>query len=494
MDENNIQILNEEAYDSKSGKGFKRIFKNFSFLTLGKISGDFFTFILFVVLSRKFGQEGIGQYSFAVGLGGFFAICSDFGLYSYTVKEVSRNKNSFESYFQKIFSLRLAQSIIVIILLIVCIPFLSFSIETKSVILIIGIYQIIYSSIDGISAVFIAYEYMHISAGIESSLKIITSFAAISIALLGGSIVISLLALPILASAQFFIVILVLKKKIGSSKLSFKFSILKETFKHAIPFGASDFLNQLYARIDIVLIGFLLGESFAGLYNVGYRIVFFLLFIPKFSSITIFPIISKLYHESKFEFQKMYNKSLNMMLIIGLPISAGLYLIAPGFVELIFGSKFYESSIVLRILSGLFVLSCLSYLMEIFLMASDNQKARAKVQFIATIVSVALNFIFILLFKINGAAVSVIISTIFLLVVFGIKLKPITGFPDIKSRFAISSLGIVIFLILFWVIHTSIFVIIPVSILIYVITMLMFKTVRENELRMVLDLVRGRNR
>ena len=71
MDENKIQILEEETYDSKSGKGFKKIFKNFSFLTIGKVSGDFFTFILFIVLSRKFGQEGIGQYSFAVGLGGF---------------------------------------------------------------------------------------------------------------------------------------------------------------------------------------------------------------------------------------------------------------------------------------------------------------------------------------------------------------------------------------------------------------------------------------
>ncbi len=493
MDKESIKIVEEEVYDSKSGKGFQRIFKNFSFLTIGKISGDFFTFILFVTLSRKFGQEGIGQYSFAVGLGGFFAVCADFGLYSYTVKEISRHKSSFENYLSKIFSLRIVQSIIVFILLIIVIPFLSFSFETKIIIIIIGFYQIIYSSIDGISAVFIAYEYMHISAGIESSLKIVTSFAAISIALLGGGIVLSLLALPILAVIQLFAVRRVLKNKIGKSKLSFSFISLKETFKHAIPFGASDFLSQLYARIDIVLIGFLLGESFAGLYNVGYRIVFFLLFIPKFASITLFPIVSKLYNESKFEFKKMYNKSLNMMLIIGLPLSAGLFLIAPGFIDLVFGNKFYESSIILRLLSGLFVLSCLSYIMEIFLMASDNQRARAKVQSIATIVSVALNLILILLFKIEGAAIAVILSSVFLVVIFALKLKTVTGFPDVKSRLAISSLGIVIFSVLFLFIKTSIFIIIPAAAIIYISTMLLFKNVRENELRMVLDLVRKKN-
>ena len=278
-----------------------------------------------------------------------------------------------------------------------------------------------------------------------------------------------------------------------NQSLSFSLVSLKETFKHAVPFGASDFLNQLYARIDIVLIGFLLGESYAGIYNVGYRIVFFLLFIPKFASITLFPIVSKLYHESKFEFHKMYNKSLNMMLIIGLPLSAGLFLIAPGFIELVFGSNFYESSTVLRILSGLFVLSCLSYLMEVFLMASDNQKARAKVQLLATIVSVLLNFILILFFKIEGAAIAIMLSSVFLLIVFALKLKPITGFPEIKSRLTISSIGILIFLILFLFIHTSIFFIVPAAVLIYVITMLFFKSVRENELRMVLDLVRKKN-
>jgi O-antigen/teichoic acid export membrane protein len=40
------------------------IFRNFSFLIVGKTLGDVFTFILFVLLSRAFGQEGIGQYSF----------------------------------------------------------------------------------------------------------------------------------------------------------------------------------------------------------------------------------------------------------------------------------------------------------------------------------------------------------------------------------------------------------------------------------------------
>ena len=494
MIENIKDDLIEEKYDSQSGKGFKRIFKNFSFLTSGKIIGDLFTFILFVAISRKFGQEGIGQYSFAVGLSGFVAVFADFGLYYYTIKEVSKHRNSFEHYLQKVFSLRIVQSILILFILFLVVPFLDFSFTTRTIIIIIGIYQIIYSFTDGISAVFIAYEYMNVAGGIEASLKIMTSLSALSIAFLGGDIVETLLALPVFASLQLFMVILLFKKKFGNVKISFSLNSLIDTFRQTVPYGTSNFLSQLYTRTDIVLIGFLLGESLAGIYNVGYRIVFFLLFIPRFASITLLPIISRLFHESMFEFQKMYNKSLNMMIIIALPVSAGLCLIAPDFIELVFGSKFNESSIILRLLSGLFLMTCLSNIMEIFLIASDHQTTRAKCQWIATVVSVLSNLFLILLFGIEGAAIAVMFSSIFLVVLFTLKLKPVIGLPDIKSKVSVSFLGVAIFAVIFSLTHLSIFIIIPGSALIYLGIILLFKSVRENEIHMIIDLARSKNR
>jgi O-antigen/teichoic acid export membrane protein len=488
--EDNKKQLPEEAHDFRGGKGLRKIFTNFGMLTFGKIGGDIFTFILFVVLSRKFGQEGVGQYSFAVGLTGFLAVCSDFGLYSYTVKEISKNKESYGRYFQKIFSLRMVQSAIVVLVLIGTVPFFNFSPQTKIIIFLLGCYQIIYSLIDGISAVFIAFEYMHISATIDASLKILTSFCAIMIALLGGSIIASLSVLPIIALLQFIAVRYFLKKKIGESLISFSLPVLKETFLHAFPYGISDLSAQLFGRIDVVLLGFLLSESSAGIYNVGYRVVFFLYFIPKYSSITLFPIASRLYHESKDGFRQMYNRSLNMMIILGLPLSAGLYLIAPDLIGLVFGSTFAESALVLKILSGLFLLHSLSNLIEIFLMTSDHQKARAKCQWIATMFCVVLNFLFILYFKIEGAAVAVLLSYFVLVIMFAVILKPVTGFPDVKSRLAISFTGILIFFTVFSIIKASMFVVIPGSIVLYVATLVSFKSIRENELRMAMHLVR----
>lgn len=490
MEENNFHIAEEEIYNSKNGKGFKKIFKNFSFLTLGKIGGDLFTLVLFIVLSRKFGREGIGEYSFAVALTGIFAVCSDFGLYNYTIKEISKNKDTFKSHFSQVLSLRVVQSVVVYIILLAILSVLSFSVQSKLIIAIIGAYQIVYSFIEGISAVFIAHEHMHISAGIEASLKIITSLAAVSITFMGGGIVISLLALPFLATIQLFIVRLLLIKRIGRTELSFSYNFLKNTFKHAVPYGTSDFLWQLYARIDVVLIGFMLGESLAGVYNVGYRVVFFLFFISKFASIALFPIASRLFHESKHEFRKMYNKSLNMIIMISLPISAGLMLIAPKVIGLVFGQDFDESSIILKILSFLFLTTFLSSIMEIFLMSSDRQVRRAKSQWNATWINMTLNVLLIISYGIVGAAIAVLISSFVLVLFYIFELKAVIGVPNIKSRLGISLLGVMAFYLPLTLLnYTSLFLVIPAAIIIYISVALAFKDVRRTELRMVLSLL-----
>ena len=52
--------------------------RNFVFLAAARAVGDGIMFVLFVALSRVFGQEGAGRYSFAIGFAGFFAIFADF--------------------------------------------------------------------------------------------------------------------------------------------------------------------------------------------------------------------------------------------------------------------------------------------------------------------------------------------------------------------------------------------------------------------------------
>ena len=96
--------------DPGARRGAVRILQNFGFLTAGKTLGDVFTFFLYVTLSRAFGQEGIGQYAFAMALTGFFAVGASFGLYNFSIKELSRRTGPLGVHYSEIFSLRLLLS------------------------------------------------------------------------------------------------------------------------------------------------------------------------------------------------------------------------------------------------------------------------------------------------------------------------------------------------------------------------------------------------
>ena len=478
-----------DNYDSNSGKRFKRIFKNFSFLTFGKIGGDFFNFVLFIIITRQFGEKVIGQYSFAIGFTGFFAILSQFGLSDYAIKEISGNKNSFGNYFPKIFTLNLILSSLMWLVLLIFISFLSFSVETKLIVAIIGAYQITFMMIEIHVSAFIAHEQMHIAGGISVTTRLITAIGAVTIALFGGGIIATLAFLPFMSFVLLFGIRNLMRKRLGKIALLDSIYSLKATFKEVIPFGISDFLSQIYNRIDVVLIGFIIGETAAGIYNVGYRVIFFLLFIPHFASTTIFPLVPILYRESMVEFGKLYNKVLGMMVIIGLPVSAGLWLIAPKLINLIFGPVFSRSAVILKILAPIFLLKSFSYIMGIFLMSSNRQKYMASVSTIVSVLSIVIFPVFIYFWNIEGAAVAAVVLRFLLTILYMVKLKTIIGIPDVKIKFLVCLLGVSTFYIpLSFFPNLNIFVIIALSCLIYFGVILLFKDIRENEIRMILNL------
>ena len=122
------------------------------------------------------------------------------------------------------------------------------------------------------------------------------------------------------------------------------------------------------------------------------------------------PLASKLYKDSLDEFRSLYHRSIKVVVLIALPISAGVWLIAPDLIMIIFGKAFEESSSVLRILSGLLFFTFLNRLMMTFLAASDKQSDAARVQWIAVLLNLIGNLILIPVFGVMGAAISTLIS------------------------------------------------------------------------------------
>ncbi len=233
----------------------RKIIRNFGSLTTGTTLGFACTFFLFVVISRFFGQEGIGQYSFAMALTSFFAAFSDFALYNYSIKEVSRRTGTPDDGRGGIFMARLILSVTALVALLSMLLILPLSYETTMVIALIGAYQVIQSLVNGFVAILVAHEDMHLSSLLEFSLRAVTALVGVTVVMAGGNLVVTLATLPAISFGQLFVGYGIVTRRYGRPRLIAPWSSLRPTLRAAIPYALSSFLYRLSARVEIVLTG-----------------------------------------------------------------------------------------------------------------------------------------------------------------------------------------------------------------------------------------------
>ena len=468
-----------------------RVLRNFGFMMGGRFLGDASIFLLIVVWSRVYGQVGIGQYSFAVAVSGFFAAFAGFGLYPYSVKELARSRAPLATVYGRILSLRLLLTVAALAILLLVVPFLPFTREFKLVIVIIGVYQLMSELVQGLTAVFVAREEAHISAMLGVSRKAASAAAGIAVALSGGSLVVATGMLPAISALHLLAVYGIVTKRYGRPALVASVSSIRNQVREAVPYAASRFLSQASSRVDIVLVGFLIGAGGAGVYNVAYRVVFLLALVPRFAALSLFPRASTLYADSVSDFSELYHRSLNLIVLLGLPIAAGVWLIAPDLVLLTFGEEFREAASVLRILTVMLFFTFVSRTAAIFLMACDRQAVRTWGYLNATWVTVAAGLLLIPRFGIEGAAVAAVLSEAVPAILFVVWLRPVVGWPRMSSRLVIGGLGAASFCAAFVLLPAlPMSVVIPASVLIYAATLVLFKETRTSEVRALVGIVR----
>jgi O-antigen/teichoic acid export membrane protein len=474
-------------------KRLSRIVRNFGSLALGKTVGDGFTFLLFVVLSRVFGQEGVGHYSFAMALTGFFMVLADFGLYNFSVKEMSRWTGDLGAYYGGIFSVRLVLGTTSLVLMLLLVPFLSLSYEAALAIVLIGAYQVFYTWLNGFAAIFVAREEMHFAGLLELSLRMLTALVSIGVVMAGGSLGTALAVLPIVTFGHLFAAYYLVVRKYGAIQLKLSWSYLTHTLHEAVPYALFIFLRQLSTRTDVILLGFFLSAAAVGVYNAAYRIAFLFMFLSYFIGLTLFPLASRLYVHSRQELATLYHRSLNLVILIALPLAFGLWLVAPDLIHLIFGEDFTGSVSVLRYLTWLIFIMFVKSIMGVFLTSCDRQTERTKGQWIAVWVNVIGNIILIPTLGVKGAAITVLLSESLLVLLFAMRLRDLVGWPRVGSRLVMGAMGTAATCLPFIVRVPTLplGLAISTSVLLYVSILTLFKEIRQNEIRALLGLLRG---
>lgn len=333
----------------------RNVVKNSTMLILSHIISKTLFFFIIIMFTRLLGVEGFGQLSFAMSFVLLFTVFTDLGLNMLSVREVSRDRENAEKYFFNGLILKVLLTIIAYCLIITVITFVSDNSTAIKTVYIFGIYMMVEALYLFIRSFLRAFEKMEYEAYINAFSRIVILIFAV-IALKNNWDVTRVASIYLIASVVSLIssAAFMFKKKHMSLSLfvnnkidiGFCWDLLKEAW----PFAIMMVFGVVYGRVDTVMLKVIKGDMAVGWYSAAYRLIEGMTFIPQMFVVSIFPVFSRLFKDSKQKLVLAYEKSFEFLFIIGFPIVVGGTLLSRKIIYLFYGADFGNSAIVLQVL------------------------------------------------------------------------------------------------------------------------------------------------
>jgi len=201
----------------------------------------------------------------------------------------------------------------------------------------------------------------------------------------------------------YFVAVLAIKR-IATPGWRFELALLREWFWKGLPFALTFVLTVLYFRIDQPLIFTIRSETEASWYAAAYKPIESLLFIPITFLSIVFPVLSVYHRDRPSDMLDALSRFYKGLLLMGWPISVGIFVLAGPLTALLLGPGFGPSEPALRILSLALGIAFVNNAFIGALNASDRQISFTWAAGWSLVANVALNLALIPPFGYIGAS------------------------------------------------------------------------------------------
>ena len=405
----------------------KSITRNAVLNTINTIMTLVFPLITFPYSSRILGPTAIGKYNFGSSIITYFALMANLGVALYAVREGAKYRDDEEAitrFCNEVFSINMYSLVISYILLFLSLGFIGKLQPYTAVILIFSMRMMLNSlNVYWIYSIFEDFTYTTIVNMVMQVLAIAVMLLFVhSPADLNIYVFSSLMAYSGAGLFMFFHS----RKYI---KLRF---IPKLNLKHLKPILIIFSLEigaVIYVSSDVTLLSWIDGDDVTGLYSTSatiYKIIkqvlnaIVMVVVPRFSyhiSKSLEPMDEGAALEHRAKADKLGSLLVNTMITIGIPASAGLYMMAPEIVTLCAGSEFAPAYSSLRILCFAILFAVLAtFFGECVLMAFKQEKIYMIGTLVTALINVVLNIILIPKFHADAAAFTTVVAEFIMLV------------------------------------------------------------------------------
>ncbi len=312
------------------------------------ISNILFSLISVALIARHFGPEQMSRYNVAQSISVVFTVVATLGLDQFIVKEMARNSRN------AVYATTMQASMLI--------GWILYASLFVSYFIIIGNFErdLALLLCVALSTLFTRVLFIKVYLQAQNDPKpialgaMLSRLAAIAYLFMGSSIDLSfemmMLYLPLQAISMFLVMLISRPEWVGLLRpRNFQFGYLVAGLREAFPLFIASALYFFYSQSDIIIMSHLRDDTEVGVYSAAIRLVPLAGFIGFSLLATFYRQMEVRLAKSREELDSFVRQILAVHFVAGLFMAATVTLCADLLVELLYGERFAQSAMILKI-------------------------------------------------------------------------------------------------------------------------------------------------
>lgn len=372
------------------------------------LANALFPMIISIYVSRIILPDGVGKVAYALNVASYFGALASFGIPTYAARCIAQRKDNpteKNRVFSQLFMMNAITTTIATLLYIIYVS-VTFIGGDLFLIVCAGTNILInYINIDWLFTGEEEYQFITIRS---ITIKAISLLAVFSFVREKNDYRVYALITSITLCGNYLFNLVHAHKLV---KFDFSDFEIKRHIKPVFYMSISVLLASIYNKIDITMLGVVSTNHIIGLYSNAHKIVGIVIDGITAISTAFLPRLSFYYIHDKQKFEDLIVKGLKITIFLAFPIAAGLFILAPQTIEVLYGSEFAPVSTTIRVFTPIILIKSIGMLVGFLpMMTSSNEKKRLPAALLGCISNVILNYLFLPLLYQNGAALASVLS------------------------------------------------------------------------------------
>ncbi len=386
----------------------KRVIQNASFLTAAYVGQKLLSFIYFTLIARFVGVIDTGAYVFALSYSTICSVFVDFGLSSLLQRAIAQKPEDARSLLGAALRLKMMYAFASVVIGLGVFSFIARDPQMWRMIFIAMAIMLVDSYALTVWAAFRGRHYLSyesVSIILAQSVVMVVGLIGLAVkaplevlmaALLCGSVTAALYASYMCRRVLGF-------WPLPSGK---KAGLAKESFS----FGVASTFSRLFASLDSVMLGQMVGNAAVGFYAIPNKFVFAAQFVPAAVSASLYPALSHYHNRDEDQMRRLFLNSLSFLYVLAAPMAVGLFLLTPSIIHELYTSAYDPSIAAMQIMVWGIVFGFLEYPFGAYISASGEQQKNSITRIAVVVINVVLNLVLIPRYSFVGTAMAAVVS------------------------------------------------------------------------------------